>query len=151
MTWSLIGPVLCLFIIGTSTVVLVTSASRAESWLHWTGSRWSWWLAALSGLSWIGLASIKRSVLNPRAVMVAGLALLALAACTIERYVPGHGWGYRALIMLWAAPAGLCLLPVTAAARLKSLPAHWAAATYSWSRIGVGLALLMGLRAAFQL
>src|SRR5262249_46925061 len=105
MVWSLIGPICALVLIGSSTVMMLHTSPVSGAWIHWIGSRWSWWLVGLSSLSWLVLARLDPRYLDPRTFMIAGLAILALAACTIERLAPGCGWGYRALILLWAAPA----------------------------------------------
>jgi hypothetical protein len=121
------------------------------SWIHWIGSRWSWWLVGLSTLSWLLLARQEPRLLDLRMFMIWGLAILALAACTVEKLAPGAGWGYRALILLWATPALVGWLRGSALSKIVAAPSHWVQSAIFWSRIGVAASVLLGLHAAFQI
>jgi hypothetical protein len=149
--WSLIGPISSLVLISTSTMMMLHAFPMSGAWIHWIGSRWSWWLVGLSTLSWLALAREERRLLDPRIFMIWGLAILALGACTIERLAPGGGWGYRALILLWASPALVGWLRGPALSKVVAAPSHWVQSAIFWSRIGVAASVLLGLHAAFQM
>jgi hypothetical protein len=149
--WSLIGPVSALALIGISIIMMLHTFPLSGAWIHWIGSRWSWWLVGLSTLSWLALARQEPRLLDPRIFMISGLALLALAACTIERLAPGGGWGYRALILLWATPALVGWLRGAALSKIVAAPSHWVQSAIFWSRVGVAASVLLGLHAAFQM
>jgi hypothetical protein len=149
--WSLIGPVSALTLIGISTIMMLHPVPMSGAWIHWIGSRWSWWLVGLSSLSWLALARQDPRFLDPRIFMIWGLAILALAACTTERLAPGQGWGYRALILLWAAPALIGWLRGPALSKIVAAPSHWVQSAVFWSRVGVAASVLLGLHAAFQM
>jgi hypothetical protein len=149
--WSLIGPVSALVLIGIGTMMMLHTFPTSGPWIHWTGSRWSWWLVGLSSLSWLALARQDSRLLDPRIFMISVLAILALAACTIERFAPGRGWGYRSLILLWATPALIGWLRGPALSKIVAAPSHWVQTAVFWSRVGVAASVLLGLQAAFQM
>ena len=88
----------------------------------------------------------------PNALGLIGLAAAGLLACTVECLAPG--WGYRTLMLAWAASALAWVAVVGALARLPgrrgeavTLPLGDTAAW--WVTAGGVLTLLLGLKAAF--
>jgi hypothetical protein len=149
--WNVIGPVSALVLIGISTIMMLHAFPMSEAWIHSIGSRWTWWLVGLSILSWLALAQREPGLVDPRIFMFSSLAVLALTACTIERLIPGGGWGYRTLILLWATPALIGWLRGAAISKMVAAPSQWVQSAIFWSRMGVAASVLLGLHAAFHM
>jgi hypothetical protein len=146
-----VGPVAAIVIVGGATILLVGAFPGVDRWVRESGSQPTWWLVLLNGVGYRMLVQKRTELIYPRGLAGAGLFVLALAACTIERWFGAQGWGFRALILLWAAPAGLSVLYPAYQRALVSLSGRWLDALTLGGRIGVSLSVVLGMRAAFQI
>lgn len=142
-------------------VILLMSALFVLG-LFWPNVAWS--EAAGSWLGWaaLGLAAaagalrgrLRRHRLRPEIVGLIGLATLGLLACSVESLFPG--WGYRTLMLGWAAYALCVVLAVWwVSVQIKQQtdaaepPRSLMRTASIWVRFAGILAVLLGLKAAF--
>jgi hypothetical protein len=81
-----------------------------------------------------------------------GLAAIGLLACSIESAWPGKGWGYRAVMLGWAAYPLICVLAVTdwfPRPAGESRTSEGTGAAVFWVHVAGVLALLLSLKLAF--
>jgi hypothetical protein len=123
------------------------------AWSREAGSLLGWLAFAATGLA-IGYRFLQEEQgVNIPLVGWFGLALLGLAACTVERLAPG--WGYRTLLLAWAAyPLAWVVLlwrlnPRPESATESSLLAGLSATAAFWVQLSGLLAVFLSLKAAF--
>ncbi len=151
--------------------VLIVAAICVLVW--WPLLRQGWAIAAGMPLGWIALAgsvaacAYRRVQLGRRlsanSVGLTGMTALVLLACTIRWLLPlpvfqlgpeGAVWGYRTLMLGWAAYAVLIVLATWWVASLRTLPEAegppqaLVRAAAVWVRVSGVLAVLLGLKAA---
>jgi len=145
-------------------VLLLGAAFSALALFHQFGrNTLEWTVVAGSPLGWIALLSVaaacayrraeSRRSPRPNAVGLFGMAMLGLLACTIQAFWPV--WGYRALMLGWAAYSLFVVSVTWWVASVRTLPdAHgppqaMIRAAAVWVRIAGVLAIVLGLKAAF--
>ncbi len=129
-----------------------------------------WCVAAGRLPGWFALvlpvvAVLLRGRLRPNVAGLAGMAVLALLACTVRGigHIAGHAidpaWGYRTLMLGWAVYSLVVVLAAWWAASLRvqlaerdeyfSPPQGLLRMAAVWVRAAASLAVLLGLKAAF--
>ncbi len=113
-------------LLGVALVQLILSPARSGVWMLATGG-WPSWL----GLGLLVAATVWRRVqlarpLDPGMAGLVGMAAIGLLACTLPALPAplnlGPQWGYRVLMLGWAAYAWLIVLATWWAAALRTQP-----------------------------
>jgi len=124
-----------------------------KAWTAAVGSAWGWVALAAVVAVWAYRRLQNRESLRPEAVGLVGMAALELLACTVGAQLGGW-WGYRTLMLSWAAFAWFIVAATWWVATVRTLPgAHGPPqallrAASVWVRVAGTLAVLLGLRAA---
>ena len=145
-----------LLLLGGALVLLVFASLGDQDWSIAAGLPLGWIALGLPLLAW-GL----RRRLRPQLVGLAGMAALGLLACTVRglgenwRFNVDPIWGYRTLMLGWAAYSLLVVLATWWVASLRTVPGgegppqRLIRMAAVWVRAAGILAVLLGLKAAF--
>ena len=141
-------------------VALLVLALLTIDWQEWSvgAGRPLGWIALVLPLAALQL----RGKLRPQAVGLCGMAVLGLLACTIRGLQPcwqldiDPVWGYRTLMLGWAVYALLVVAATWWVASLRTAvdaagpPQGLIRMAAVWVRVAGILAVMLGLKAAFQ-
>jgi hypothetical protein len=138
------------WLIGAALLLLLALHPQAPTWTRETGSVLGW-LTLAAATAALGYARTIPDRLLPRAAGLVGFTAAGFLACSVERIWPGRGWGYRALMLGWAAypltwVAGLGVQQF--GLRKPDSPAGQDAAVF-WAHLSGVLAVFLALGAAF--
>ncbi len=142
-------------LLSTLAIVFVFNPNErlCVAWMAGAGSAWGWLaLAAVAG-AWALRRIEQRLPLRPAVVGLVGMAVLELLACTVGTQLGGW-WGYRTLMLSWAAYAWFIVAATWWVASQRALPEGHGPpqalirSAAVWVRAAGLLAVLLGLRAA---
>ena len=137
-------------LIGAALALLLALHPQAPTWTRETGSLLGWLTLAGATVA-LGYARTIPEKLLPRVAGLVGFTAAGLLACTVERIWPGRGWGYRTLMLGWAAYPLIWVAGVGVrqfGLRKPESPA-WLDAAVFWAHLSGVVAVLLALGAAF--
>ncbi len=137
-------------------VILALSGPAGHKWTVAAGSPLGW-LALVSMAAVAGYRRLEaRRQLPPSAAGLIGMAVLGLLACSVRGLLPeAPEWGYRTLMLGWAAYSLFVVLATWWVASQRTLPDAQGPpqglirAAAGWCTAAGLLAVLLGLKAAF--
>ncbi len=138
------------WLIGAALGLLLALHPQTPAWTRETGSALGW-LTLAAATAALGYARAVPARLLPRAAGLAGFAAVGLLACSVERAWPERGWGYRALMLGWAAYplAWVAGIGVRQFGFRKPGSPGWMEAAVFWAHLSGVVAVLLALQAAF--